>query len=564
MMTLDNDKIKEILLSENYLTKEDLLQGEQAAQSYNLSLGDALISENLITREILGQAMGEYYGVAFLDINKEKIDEKLLLQIPQSLVTAKEAAAIMQNGQELYVGMVNPSDTATLKLIGKKLGLKPVAHYIFPNDLNDILSLYQGSLLDEFNKVQAQVTDEATPREAKDEAIIQIVDMLLRHGFNAKASDIHIEPSAKKIAVRFRIDGVMHKQLTIDKSLSELIVSRIKILSKLRTDEHRSSQDGKMRYQIAGNFLDIRVSIVPITEGENVVLRLLSSKTHNITLTQIGMSEKDLLKIKRAIRNPHGMILVTGPTGSGKTTTLYSLLNILNQEAVHIATIEDPVEYAIEGVSQIQVNEKTNLTFAEGLRAIVRQDPDIIMVGEIRDSETASVAINSALTGHLVLSTLHTNDAATALPRLEDMGVEPFLVASTVNVIVAQRLVRLNCQQCRASVALSPEERLIIEGEPIIKELLLKSGISDLEKLSVYRGVGCKVCGMSGYRGRTGIFEILEVKDNIRALIVNKATSADINQTAIANGMTNLLADGMQKVLNGMTTLEEILRMVKT
>lgn len=563
MIELDDKKIKNILLSENYLTKEDLKKGEQIAETYSLSLIDALMSEGLATRELLGQAMAEYFDVPFIDINKEKIDQKLLLQIPESMVRAKELVAISGDDKVVRVGMLNPSDTATLKLIGKKLGLKPVAGYIFPSDLTEALSLYQGSLKEEFARVQAMINDAQLSREDRDELIIKIVDMLLRHGSNAKASDIHIEPYAKKITVRFRVDGVMHNELTLDKSLSELIVSRIKILAKLRTDEHRSSQDGKIRYQVSGSFMDIRVSIVPITEGENVVMRLLSSKTHNINLTRIGMSSKDLAKVKKAIRNPHGMILVTGPTGSGKTTTLYAVLNILNQESVHIATIEDPVEYAIEGISQIQVNNKTNLTFAEGLRAIVRQDPDIIMVGEIRDGETASIAVNSALTGHLVLSTLHTNDAATTLPRLVDMGVEPFLIASTVNVVIAQRLVRVNCQKCRVSASLTTEELMMINNEPIVKELLSIKGVKNLKKLNVYRGKGCRMCGMSGYIGRIGIFEVLEINDEIRDLIINKATSAQINKVASKKHMTSLLEDGLDKVLSGITTLDEVLRIVK-
>ncbi len=563
-MKLDNGKIKEILLSENYLTANDLAKAEIAAVNYNIPLTEALINESFVTKDILGQAMAEYYGVDFLDMEQEKIDEKIFKQVPETIAVAKKVIAINQQKKTVRLAMVDPSDKTTAKLIGKKLGLTPKVYFIFDADLVETLSLYQGSLADEFKKATDLLTDNDLEQGIKDEAIIKIVDMLFRHGYNSKASDIHIEPYTNKIIIRFRIDGVMHDVLEINKDLSASIVSRIKILAKLRTDEHRSAQDGKIRYDLNDGQLDIRVSIVPVTEGENVVLRLLSGKIHNITLTKLGLSDGDLTKIKKSIRNPHGMILVTGPTGSGKTTTLYAMLNILNREQVHIATIEDPVEYAIEGVSQIQVNSKTNLTFAEGLRALVRQDPDIIMVGEIRDSETANIAVNSALTGHLVLSTLHTNDAVTALPRLIDMDVEPFLIASTVNIIIAQRLIRLNCLKCRTSAPLTAEEIVLINNEPVLKEMLAERGVKNLKKMNVYRGSGCKVCGQTGYQGRIGIFEVLQITDEIRNLITAKATSADLNKAALKAGMTSMLADGVDKVLNGLTTLDEVLRMVKT
>lgn len=562
-MPLDNKKIKDILLSENYLTASDLAKAEERAESDNISLVDALLADNLATKEVLGQAMGEYYGVGFLDLAKEKIDVEIFRQVPEALALAKQLAAINQEDGTLRLAMVDPSDKVSAKLIAKKLGLKTVPYFVFANDLTEALGLYQGSLAEEFKSAISVLDKRNLDRESKDETIIKIVDMLLRHGYNSKASDIHIEPYAQKIMIRFRVDGVLHDVLEIGKELSQSIVARIKILAKLATDEHRSAQDAKIRYQVSDGQLDIRVSIVPVTEGENVVLRLLSAKIHNITLAKLGLSDHDLTKIKKAIKNPHGMVLVTGPTGSGKTTTLYAAINVLNREQVHIATIEDPVEYAIPGVSQIQVNPKTNLTFAEGLRALVRQDPDIIMVGEIRDSETANIAVNSALTGHLVLSTLHTNDAATALPRLIDMGVEPFLLASTVNIIVAQRLIRVSCHKCRRSSSLTEEEMTLVK-EPAVASILEKRGVKNLKKLNVYRGAGCKLCGQTGYWGRVGIFEVLVIDDKIRDLIAQKASSTQINQAALSNGMTSMLADGIDKVLSGVSTLEEVLRMVKT
>lgn len=563
-MALDNKKIKEILLSENYLTAKDLARAEALATENNQDLIEALLADNLVTKELLGQALAEYYGVVFLDLAKEKIDLELFSQVPENLAIAKQMVAVSQDKGKVKLAMVDPSDKVAAKLVAKKLGLVAKPYLVFASDLAEALALYQGSLAEEFKAIVGSFHSAIFDKEAKDEAIIKIVDMLLRHGYNNKASDIHIEPYHNKIVIRFRIDGVMHDMLEIDKHLAQSIVARIKILAKLPTDEHQIAQDAKIPYQLSDGQLDIRVSIVPVTHGENVVLRLLSAKIHNITLTNLGLTEADLNKLKRAIRNPHGMVLVTGPTGSGKTTTLYAALNILNREQVHIATIEDPVEYAITGVSQIQVNPKAGLSFAEGLRAIVRQDPDIIMVGEIRDSETAGIAVNSALTGHLVLSTLHTNDAATTLPRLMDMGVEPFLIASTVNVIVAQRLVRLSCHKCRSSAMLNADELLLLKNEPMVRELLAKKGVKKLEKLNVYRGKGCKLCGQSGYYGRIGIFEVLTVTDEIRDLIVRKAGATEIDRVARKAGMTSILEDGIDKVLSGLTTLEEVLRIAKT
>ncbi len=386
--------------------------------------------------------------------------------------------------------------------------------------------------------------------------------MLLQYGYENKASDIHIEPYEDKILVRFRVDGVLHDVLSIDKKMHDLILTRIKILSRMRTDEHRSAQDGKIRHRMGKEKVDIRVSIIPITEGEKVVMRLLSSKNRQFNLIDLGFSDSDFKKVKKAVKNPHGMILATGPTGSGKTTTLYAILKILNKRTVNIATIEDPVEYDMEGVNQIQVNEKTDLTFAKGLRSIVRQDPDIIMVGEIRDEETAGIAVNSALTGHLVLSTLHTNDAATTLPRLLDMDIEPFLVASTVNIIVAQRLVRKICQTCRGSYTLTLKELKLIEGIKEIKEAYKDKGYKNVKKLNFYKGAGCKVCGNTGYHGRIGIYEVLEMNEDIKDSILRRASSDEITKLAKKNGMKTMLEEGVEKILNGETTIEEVFRVV--
>ncbi len=397
--------------------------------------------------------------------------------------------------------------------------------------------------------------------DAEDLPIIKIVDSLLELGYTNNASDIHIEPFEEKTLIRLRIDGLLQDILFIPSNIHELVTTRIKILSRLRTDEHFAPQDGKLRFKSGDTRVDARVSIIPVIHGEKVVLRLLSEKSRQYDLEKLGFGEKDLLKITKNIHRPWGMILATGPTGSGKTTTLYGILKILNRREINISTIEDPVEYDIENINQIQVNPKTNLTFASGLRSIVRQDPDIIMVGEIRDQETASIAINSALTGHLVLSTLHTNDAATTLPRLMDMGIQSFLVASTINIAIAQRLVRKICEHCREK---RPLEKTIFEviKQQLSLETIKKYGLAEKE-LALPYGKGCNACQNSGYQGRTVIAEVLEMNDEIRELVMKERNASEITKKAIELGMIPIMEDGLQKVRSGITTIDEILRVAQ-
>jgi type II secretory ATPase GspE/PulE/Tfp pilus assembly ATPase PilB-like protein len=387
-------------------------------------------------------------------------------------------------------------------------------------------------------------------------SIINVVNALIERADTMHASDIHIDPSVSGVRVRLRIDGVLQELSIMPKQIHGEIVSRIKVMSGLRTDEHQSTQDGRFRYQFASEkgFVDVRVSIIPTYHGENCVMRLLSDKAENYTLEMLGFSAPDREKILAAVKKPHGMILSTGPTGSGKTTTLYTLIKVLNSKDVSIVTIEDPIEYAVADIEQIQVNARTGLTFATGLRSILRQDPNIIMVGEIRDSETAGIAVNTALTGHLLLSTLHTNDAATTLPRLLDMKIEPYLVASTVNIAIGQRLVRKVCTHCAVDVPLASALRDDLQKMTSNKQPLW---ITEYKK-----GVGCKECNLSGYSGRITISEVLVADEEIREAILKKASSDEIRRIAVKNGMTTMFDDGMQKVSNGITTIEEILRVI--
>ncbi len=401
------------------------------------------------------------------------------------------------------------------------------------------------------NKVEEQL------ERGEEISIIDLVDTLIEDAYNARASDIHIDPEEKRLRIRLRIDGVLHDSFIFPEEIHSEIISRIKVLSGLRTDEHQATQDGRFRAIIQkSNPVDIRVSITPTYYGENAVLRLLTEKTEKFSLETSGFSDNDKKRILDAIKKPYGMILSTGPTGSGKTTLLYTLIKKINTPEVSIITIEDPIEYSISGINQIQINPHTDLTFAKGLRSILRQDPNIIMVGEIRDNETAAISVNAALTGHLILSTLHTNDAATTLPRLLDMKVEPFLIASTVNIAIGQRLVRKICPDCKVKKKITEDEINSFAG--IIPEKIL----TQIKNKNFYQGTGCEKCDKSGYYSRVGIYEVLKVDDDIRKAIVRKADASEIREIAVKNGMTTIIEDGFKKALEGITTIEEVLRVI--
>jgi len=390
-----------------------------------------------------------------------------------------------------------------------------------------------------------------------DVSVINLVNLFVEYAYVLKASDIHIEPGPDKMRLRYRVDGFLQdlfeRKVSLSKSLHQEIITRIKVISGLRTDEHSLPQDGRFKIKMEGfGDIDVRVSIAPTYYGENAVLRLLA-ETQAFTPDDLGMDKNDLKRLRKAMKRSYGMILANGPTGSGKTTTLYTILKELSRPEISVITIEDPIEYSLEGANQIQVNNQVGLTFANGLRSILRQDPNIIMVGEIRDQETASIAVNAALTGHLLISTLHTNDAATTFPRLIDMGIPPFLVASTVNIAMGQRLVRTVCKECKEERVLTPEEMMSVKE--IIPDLPQKSRV-------FYVGKGCGACDGTGYRGRIGIREMLEINEEIRQLIMNRATAQQIKEAAVKNGMTTMIQDGVQKALQGVTTLEEVLRII--
>lgn len=556
-MLLPDDQLQKLLLQAGIIDEKNLADVQEFVKNSQASLLDAVIEKDIITDEDLGRLIADFLKFPFVALSKITISEEVFRIIPERIARKYKAISFARDADGVKIAMADPGNREIQEIIAKKTGAKVTPYLATERDIENTLQIYRKELQKTFDELlQKEIGPTASLTD--DMPIAKIVDLLITYAYRDKASDIHIEPEEKSLLVRFRIDGILRDVLRVDKKLHDRIITRIKILSRLRTDEHLSAQDGKMRILIDDENLDIRVSIIPIADGEKAVLRLLSSRFRQFSLLDLGMNEHDLKKVNSAINKSYGMILSTGPTGSGKTTTIYAILKILNTRDKNITTIEDPIEYRIKGVNQIQANPKTNLTFASGLRSVLRQDPNVIFVGEIRDSETAGIAVNAALTGHLVLSTLHTNDAATALPRLIDMKVEPFLVASTVNIIIAQRLVRKICDSCKTPITIKRNEVLKnISEETVAKHFGRK------ENIDIYQGGGCKVCHFTGYAGRIGIFEVIEVSEKIKKLITAKSDSDVIAKEAITEEMTTMFDDGLEKTAKGLTTIKEVLRVTK-
>jgi general secretion pathway protein E len=492
-------------------------------------------------------------------IRDEDVDISLLKNIPVSFVKNNQIFPIKLNNSELIGAVSDDKGMLALSEVSKRLGLKPKALKASSGVILDAINRFYGQM-GSAEEVMGTITDEdfssiATAFEApkdlleltEEAPIIRLLNALMLQALKERASDIHIEPYEKELDVRLRIDGVLHRILTPPKIIQEALISRVKIMSNLDIAEKRLPQDGRIRLLIGGRDIDIRVSVIPTSHGERAVLRLLDRKQGLLGLWEVGLDKVDEKKLEEHLQRPDGIILVTGPTGSGKTTTLYAAINRIHREEKNIITVEDPIEYQLKGVGQIHVNPKIGLTFASGLRSILRQDPDVIMVGEIRDLETAEIAMQASLTGHLVLSTLHTNDAPSALVRLIDMGIEPFLVASSLTVILAQRLVRLICSHCKVSYKPTKLELSYFNQEPDV----------------LYRGEGCEKCKGRGYLGRTGIYELLIIDNEVRQMITERIDSQTIKNFAVSRGMKTLRQDGIEKVIKGITTLEEVLRVTQ-
>ncbi len=554
-MVISDQELIQLLTKMSLLDEKKVKEVQEYMKNASTGFDDALLQLNIISDEQLGITVANYLKIPFVNLSKVSIPQDVFHIVPEKIARKHKVIAFGRDQNGIKVAMAEPKNSELITLISQKTQSKVIPFLATPHDINNTFYIFKKDLQKSFDDLVKSKTGDKFLKEAP---VAQIVDLMIETAYFDKVSDIHIEPQEEEALVRYRMDGILHDMLSYPKGLHDRIMTRLKVLSRLRTDEHLSPQDGKIRFEIEDGYLDLRLSIIPIAEGEKAVLRLLSSHNKQITLTDLGMNSKDLDKVSQAYAKSYGMILSTGPTGSGKSTSIYSILKILNTRAKNITTIEDPIEYRIKGVNQIQVNAKTNLTFANGLRSILRQDPNIIFVGEIRDSETAGIAVNAALTGHLVVSTLHTNDAATSLPRLVDMKIEPFLVASTANIIMAQRLIRKICDMCKTTLDVSYDD--LVKNLP---EETVKRHFGANKKIRVYTGAGCKICHNTGYLGRVGIFEVLEVSKEIRKLIVEKADSDLISQQARKEGMTTMLDDGLSKVIQGVTTIQEVLRVTK-
>jgi type IV pilus assembly protein PilB len=557
-MVLPDDQFLELITKENLVDAKSLPELQEYAKSADRPLAEILVEKNLLTDEQVGTLIANQLQVPFINLKKLNIPENAFNIIPEKFARVHKMIAFERTPEEIKIASADPNHPELIEPLSKKTGTKVTVYYATDVDIALCLRSYKKDLqksVDDMLKEDIWSLNSAL----EDPPVAKIVDQLIDTAYRERSSDIHIEPMEDYSLTRFRVDGILHDVLRVPKYLHDRIITRIKVLSNLRTDEHLSAQDGKMRISLEEENLDIRVSILPVVDGEKAVLRLLASKMQEYSFASLGMNETDLAKVTKAFSQSYGMVLSTGPTGSGKTTSIYSILKILNTRDRNITTIEDPVEYKIKGANQIHVNVKTNLTFANGLRAILRQDPNVVFVGEIRDGETAGIAVNAALTGHLVVSTLHTNDAAGAIPRLSDMKVEPFLVASTVSIIIAQRLVRHICDQCKQSSTITSEE--LIKNFP---SEVVKRAFGSGKTLNIYKGKGCKLCRGTGYSGRVGIFEVLAVTKTIKKLIVEKAEADIIAREAAKEGMKTMLEDGLEKVARGITTIEEILRVTKS
>jgi len=567
------------MLDSGLISKDQLDDCLQGAQKQNKKLEDVLLDRQLISQEDLIRLKAYILGIPFIDLERVSVAPKVLRTIPEPIARSNNVVAFRKKGNSLEVAMLDPEDLKTIEFIKKKTNLKIFPRLATPLGIKHVLSQYHESLQAEFGEIIKKeaggikkVSEEKEKevdleKQAQELPIIRIVETLIKHAIIQKASDIHIEPMEKEVLVRYRIDGILHDAMTLPIITKLGIVARIKVLADLKLDEHRLPQDGRFKIETDDYKYSVRVSILPVFSGEKVVMRLLPEGSKGYSLEALGLTSTALERFQLALRRPVGMILVTGPTGSGKTTTLYSAMEILNQPGVNISTVEDPIEYRMPRINQTQVYPKIGLTFASGLRSLLRQDPDIIMVGEIRDKETAGLAVNASLTGHLVLSTLHTNSAAGAIPRLIDMGVEPFLIASTVNIVLAQRLVRRLSKDKEKYCLSETEVRRLSQYCDLDKimralkqERVIKPG-TKLETVEFYRPKS-KKGSSDGYQGRIGIYEALKVSEAIKELIQKGATSDEIQAMAQKEGMRLMIEDGFVKAAQGITSIEEVLRVI--
>jgi type IV pilus assembly protein PilB len=559
-----NKRIGDILIEQGLITSQQLKKALEMQKNGNKKrLGEIFVEIGAISKEELYGVLQYVYESEYVDLSNYVIDPEVISLISEKAALRFKLIPISKNDDELIIAMANPLDVYAIDFVRDHTKIKKIKSLLASEEdvLNAINNYYE---LGEYDDIIEKLGTEVVYKEdeegedskkleeiSKEAPIIQLVNMLIVQGVKDRASDIHIEPNEKGLLIRFRIDGMLHDIKTLPNTIKSAVISRTKILAKMDIAERRLPQDGRFQVKFGIREVDLRVSTIPTVLGEKVVLRLLDKSKGLIKLEQLGFIPEQLEEFESIISKSYGIILLTGPTGSGKTTTLYAALNEVNSNDKNIITVEDPVEYKLGRINQIQIMPKINLTFANTLRSILRQDPDVIMVGEIRDAETAQIAVQAALTGHLVFSTLHTNDAASALTRLIDMDVETFLISSSVIGVIAQRLVRVICEKCKEEY---------IPGEDVLSGLNIKGNSNDDGKVKLYRGTGCSFCKNTGYYGRTSIYELIVLNEEIRSLIISKASSNVIKDAAIKKGMKTLKDNGMEKVMQGITTIKEVLR----
>jgi type IV pilus assembly protein PilB len=574
-MFIDPKKLKEFLLDAGLVKTEELAEAEEAVEKKEeyKSIDEYLLNNEKIGEDDLRRIQAYILGIPFIDVGEEKISRDILLTIPEPIARKHNIIAFKKDSEKLEVAMVDTDDLGAIDFIRKKTGLKILPRLTSTASLKQALINYQKSLkadLGEVIKTEMgsikEIDDpEDLKKAAEDLPVIRIVDTLLKHAILQNASDIHIEPQEIDLLIRYRVDGILHDAMTLPKKSASSITARIKVLANLKLDEKRLPQDGRFKSDVDGEKVSFRVSVLPTYYGEKTVMRILREGGGDYTLESLGFHGEALERIHRAMKQKTGMILTTGPTGSGKTTTLYTLLDILNTPDINISTIEDPIEYQMKRINQTQVKPKIGFSFAEGLRSLVRQDPDVIMVGEIRDGETSGLAINAALTGHLVLSTLHTNSAAGSIPRLIDMGSEPFLLVSTLKVVIAQRLVR-KLSNKKEKYSLSPKAlenlKKYVDLDKVLDKLIEEKIVSPKAKWKDIPFYRPKSNADEQYKGRVGIYEVLEITDSIRNMIVERKTTEEIDIQAKKEGMDSMIEDGIFKAVQGVTTVEEILRVI--
>ncbi|MDN4617466.1 ATPase, T2SS/T4P/T4SS family [Paenibacillus sp. PsM32] len=549
-MKMLKKKLGDLLFESGLISQEQLQQALTEQNKSKRKLGDVLIAQGFITEQQLIEVLELQLGIPHVSLFKYQIDPAITQIIPESMAKRYQVLPFMKDGSKLTVAMVDPLDYFAIEDLRMTTGFRiepaissrdelqrAIAHYY---GLRDSMSLMMGELPSQDEIEETEITDEASP-------IVRLVNQMIQQAVHLKASDIHVDPGENDVVIRYRIDGVLRTERHLPKQMQGFITARLKIMAKLNIAERRLPQDGRIKLQFDLKMVDIRVSSLPTMHGEKIVLRLLDLSTGVKPVEQLGFDRKNAVWFREMIEQPYGILLITGPTGSGKTTTLYSALNLLNTESANVITIEDPVEYQLEGVNQVQVNPGIGLTFASGLRSILRQDPNIVMVGEIRDDETAEIAVRASLTGHLVLSTIHTNDAVSTVMRLRDMGIEPYLIASSLIGIVAQRLVRRICSDCKESYPPTDQEKIVLESHGLDVQVL-------------HRGKGCGNCNNTGYRGRVAIQEVLKIDKTLRRIITEGAAIEEIRNAAKDQEMVTLMNDGLHKVIEGITTVQEVMR----